>query len=266
MAQRRRLFVGSASESKHVAQTLLDELNDPTCEAKLWTHAFDLGRHPIHSLRDAVDRSDFAVFVFTPDDRIDSRGLQQGIPRDNVIFEFGMFMQKLGETRCYVVRPEEGDVKALSDFEGMTYASYFPPATSDTDSPDWNDALSSAARKIRYAMKRALKEEAATEPADRPLLETLQTTAVGTSDTESRLVLQLMIDAQRGVIPRVTSVSRGMLVIHPLHGLGQVRGSDPVGSTDRLIRVQFATGAAEVPLGELFVAGAPSIPLDRQGV
>jgi len=60
---------------------------------QLWTHdVFGPSRFPIEDLEAQLDRADFAVLVLRPDDRVESRGKEHDAPRDNVVFELGLFM------------------------------------------------------------------------------------------------------------------------------------------------------------------------------
>jgi predicted nucleotide-binding protein len=49
---------------------------------------------------------DFAVMVFTPDDVIESRKKVEKAPRDNVVFELGLFLSRPeGPQRTFVIAP-----------------------------------------------------------------------------------------------------------------------------------------------------------------
>jgi predicted nucleotide-binding protein len=47
--------------------------------------------------------TDFAAFVVTADDVTASRGRRKASPRDNVVFEIGLFMGAIGRERTFVV-------------------------------------------------------------------------------------------------------------------------------------------------------------------
>jgi hypothetical protein len=60
---------------------------------------------PIQSLADELANSDFGVFVFSPDDRTRLRDKTHSTVRDNVIFELGLFVGRLGIERSFIVVP-----------------------------------------------------------------------------------------------------------------------------------------------------------------
>jgi hypothetical protein len=70
---------------------------------------------------------DFAVLVLTDDDQITCRKVTQASPRDNVVFELGLFMGALGRRRAFplVAQTADGAPKIPSDLLGNT-AVYLP--------------------------------------------------------------------------------------------------------------------------------------------
>jgi hypothetical protein len=70
----------------------------------------------------ATSYYDFGVFLFTAADRIESRGVRSEAARDNVIFEYGLFLGAIGPDRTYglVQDLQRKKVKLPSDLEGVS--------------------------------------------------------------------------------------------------------------------------------------------------
>lgn len=128
-----KVFLGSSSEGKEVAQRLAVGLDrSEVTESTVWTHGtFRPGRHVLGSLVDVAKTVDFAVMVLSPDDLVASRDATTQAPRDNVVFELGLFMGALGPERTFMVLPEGVDLKLPSDVAGITYLRY--PARTDNN-------------------------------------------------------------------------------------------------------------------------------------
>lgn len=117
------VFVGSSSEGLVIARAIQEQLSsDATVVTWDDDDTFGLSESTIESLFRALDRYDFAIIVLTPDDVTVSRGLQQFAPRDNLLFEFGLFMASLGRDRTYAVLAFGSDVKVPSDLNGVAFA------------------------------------------------------------------------------------------------------------------------------------------------
>lgn len=142
------LFIGSSSEGLEVARALSYQLND-TAEVTIWNEGvFEPGKETLESLVNAVDRFDFAAIVFTPDDFVHSRGEEVEAPRDNVMFELGLFIGQLGKARTFVVKSSK-PVKIPSDLAGVTTLDY------DAERSDGNirAAVSAACVPIRESIR-----------------------------------------------------------------------------------------------------------------
>lgn len=122
-----RLFIGSSSESLPIVKILVDELKNDA-EVVPWTSKslFPPGQTTLASLLRAASSFDFAVFLFEPDDVIQSRGATFSVPRDNVVFELGLFMSHLGVKRAFPMAPL-GRVRLLSDLGGFQPIIYEEP-------------------------------------------------------------------------------------------------------------------------------------------
>jgi hypothetical protein len=142
------LFIGSSSEGYDVAraaEVVLKEYADVT----LWKNGvFGLNLGTLESLVAAADKFDFAVLVLTPDDMTLSRGEVENSPRDNVLFEAGLFMGRLGRQRAFILHPKGKGMKIPSDLAGVSVATFELPADGNIRS-----AVSSACYDIIDAVK-----------------------------------------------------------------------------------------------------------------
>src|SRR5437867_4058429 len=89
-----RVFIGSSAEGENVARALGQLLSD-IAFVHVWPEAFKLGGLTLDTLNRELARSDYAVLVSTSDDRVRSRGTESAVPRDNVVFEAGLFMGRI---------------------------------------------------------------------------------------------------------------------------------------------------------------------------
>jgi hypothetical protein len=118
------MFVGSSSEGLDFARAIRVLLAD-AAEITLWNEGFFRpGNTFIDTLVNALPRFDFAALVLTGDDLIRSRELESFGPRDNVLFELGLFMGRLGRARTFLVHQSGVDIKIPSDLSGVTAAVY----------------------------------------------------------------------------------------------------------------------------------------------
>ncbi|MRD47495.1 hypothetical protein GHT07_09415 [Caenimonas koreensis DSM 17982] len=120
-----RLFIGSSVESLEIAYAIQESL-DHDAECTVWTQGvFRPTRQALDSLIQTLDTVDCAVFAFTPDDIAIIRGEQHRIVRDNIIFELGLFMGRLGAAGCFLVAPRSSPALHLpSDLLGLTVLTY----------------------------------------------------------------------------------------------------------------------------------------------
>lgn len=118
-----RLLVGSSSESLPSARGLMGLIRKEhgvDIEVQLWVDIFPPGQSNLESLTLGLDDWDFAAFYLTPDDHIISRKNTKPAPRDNIIFEAGLCMGRLGRRRTFLISPQEPrDLKIPSDLAGI---------------------------------------------------------------------------------------------------------------------------------------------------
>lgn len=145
------LFVGSSSESLDVAYAAQKNLED-VAEVVVWTQGiFELSKFYLESLLEALEDTEFGLFIFGPDDVLRIRGTEMSAARDNVVFELGLFIGRLGRDRSFILMP-----KGLSDFHlptdllGISTATFQPPSRSDR----LQAALGPACHDIRGAIRK----------------------------------------------------------------------------------------------------------------
>jgi hypothetical protein len=118
------LFIGSSTEGLDFARAVRTSLMDDA-EVTLWNEGFfALGNTFIETLVTALPRFDFALLVLTPDDLLQSRATEIFSPRDNVLFELGLFMGRLGRARTLILHQRSPAPKIPSDLAGVTTAAY----------------------------------------------------------------------------------------------------------------------------------------------
>lgn len=119
---RPRVFIGSSVEGLDVAEVIQLGL-DHVAECTIWTQGvFGLSSVTIDSLLAQAGRADWAVLVLTPDDLIHKRDRSGRIPRDNVIFELGLFMGALGRENTFMVYNRDLKLELPTDLLGVTAA------------------------------------------------------------------------------------------------------------------------------------------------
>ena len=120
------LFVGSSSEQLDWARAIQDEL-DHDAEVTVWPQGvFRASATSLNSLMAEAKRSDFSVFVFTPDDIALIRKESESVVRDNVIFELGLFIGELGHERCFLIAPRNRPLHMPTDLLGLTPLDFEP--------------------------------------------------------------------------------------------------------------------------------------------
>jgi hypothetical protein len=120
-----KIFLGSSTEKLDIAYAIQENLQRDA-EVAVWTQGvFDLGADVLDEILDKLNDSDFGVFVFSPDDRITIRTEDLAAVRDNVLFEYGLFVGRLGRARSVYVKPKDAaNMWIPSDLAGVVSAGY----------------------------------------------------------------------------------------------------------------------------------------------
>jgi tetratricopeptide (TPR) repeat protein len=119
-----RAFVGSSVEGIGIAYAVQQNLLHDA-EVTVWDQGvFELSSTTIDSLTKALKATDFGIFVFSPDDIVKMKGTPLPSVRDNVLFELGLFIGKLGRERVFFLIPSGSDIHIPSDLVGVTPGKY----------------------------------------------------------------------------------------------------------------------------------------------
>lgn len=158
-----KIFIASSVEGLKVANTIQERL-EYDAEVTVWDQdVFQLSSNTLDDLNDALSTTDFGIFVFTPDDTVNIRENETQSVRDNVIFELGMFIGKLGKKRCFIVSPRTQEpFRIPTDLLGVTPATYDP----NRDDDNLSAALAPACNKIRQTIENIQRIQQSTEPQD----------------------------------------------------------------------------------------------------
>ena len=121
-----RLFIVSTVEALTVAEDIKLNLDHADIDVTLWSQpdTFQAGSYTLESLEKAIKSHDFGLAIMSADDIVISRKVELAAPRDNVIFELGLFMGSLGRERTLIAFPRGHESKLASDLQGVTPLHY----------------------------------------------------------------------------------------------------------------------------------------------
>jgi len=144
-----KIFIGSSTESLDISYAIQQNL-EREADVTVWTQGiFQPSRTSLDSLLRALGENDFGIFVFTGDDLITIRDAKKSVTRDNVVFELGLFIGRLGQERSFIVKPREEELHLPTDIIGLTLLD-FP---TDRDDKNLMAALGPACHIIRGILK-----------------------------------------------------------------------------------------------------------------
>ena len=122
---KKKIFIGSSKESLDYAYAIQENL-DHWAEVTIWDQdIFKPSSYTMESLQEALEFFDYGLFVLSPDDLSTIRNTEYSVARDNVVFELGLFIGKLGRENCFFVIPKDNNNFHLpSDLFGLTPLTY----------------------------------------------------------------------------------------------------------------------------------------------
>ena len=142
-----RIFLGSSGKQAKLLQALTRGLED-VAQVEPWNSVFNPGTGTLERLLELTREVDFAAFVFAQDDwttgtppASDPASTGQASPRDNVVFEAGLFGGVLGMHRTFILHAN--GAKLPTDLLGLTCVRY-PEETTPAEMRAVNQKLRKA--------------------------------------------------------------------------------------------------------------------------
>jgi len=144
-----RIFLGSSGQQAKLLQAIVRGLQD-VADVEPWTIVFNPGVSTLDRLVELTREVDFAAFIFGQDDwtSIESasgRDGGQASPRDNVVFEAGLFGGALGIRRTFILHARGS--KLPTDLLGLTAIRY------------GSDTTPTTVREINQKLRQAIEAE-----------------------------------------------------------------------------------------------------------
>jgi hypothetical protein len=125
-----RIFLGSSGKQATLLEAIMRGLED-VADVEPWMTTFNPGRSTLDRLVELSQEVDFAAFVFAQDDWTTTEASRPGeaSPRDNVVFEAGLFGGALGIRRTFILHAHGS--KLPTDLLGLTSVRYDPDGGDD---------------------------------------------------------------------------------------------------------------------------------------
>jgi hypothetical protein len=145
--QKPRIFLGSSGKQQDLLDAVTRGLEE-IAHVEPWPTSFAPGTTTLGRLIELAHEVDFAAFAFAQDDwtsaapAVSGADAGQASPRDNVIFEAGLFGARLGMRRTFILHAK--GAKLPSDLLGLTCIRYDAPTP---------DELAIVCEKLRKAIE-----------------------------------------------------------------------------------------------------------------
>jgi predicted nucleotide-binding protein len=185
-----KIFIASSSKALEQAMEIKRRLEkEQIAQVVLWQDSIPAGEFILEGLRNFAATVDFAVVLFTGDDEMAETGAldpnenpnstqretltseKQLAPRDNCIFELGLFMGALGlePRRALLVRTRNSEL--LSDLQGIIYAEWplpdDPPKKREAAIKRAIEQIKASVRLLGYCFNHPPRTEPRIIPKDR---------------------------------------------------------------------------------------------------
>src|SRR5215216_4819297 len=128
-----KVFIGSSGEQRRLVDWLTAFIRKEywgRIAPVPWTIPWPGGQYVLENLLGFIERTDAAILFWTADDKTWYRNTERHEPRDNLVFEAGLFIAAHGRERTQLMVPGYADndprknVAIPSDVAGMTWNGY----------------------------------------------------------------------------------------------------------------------------------------------
>lgn len=146
-----RVFIGGSSEGLKYAKKLsliMNQHNSIICD--VWNDTFEYNESFLDSLRKSSLIYDCGIFIATKDDYAKIRGEFEEVPRDNIVFEYGLFLGEMKNSRTFLLQ-EEG-CKLPTDVLGYTT----PRFNINYTESQWSDLVNNIVKNIIKQSKNSI--------------------------------------------------------------------------------------------------------------
>ncbi len=129
MGYRKRIFIGSSTESVHLGHRIVAALEPAGYDCRLWNgDFFEYGHSYMEDLVKKIISYDYAIMIGGPDDDVlrKSTGTHKTAPRDNIYLEYGLFSGVLSPRRTLLLLHR--DCCVASDLAGISLADFVDEA------------------------------------------------------------------------------------------------------------------------------------------
>jgi hypothetical protein len=155
-----KIFIASSTEGLNLAKAVAANLEtDNFADCVIWNEVpFKSNQPTIEWILQNVDEGhyDFAIMVLTADDKTEVRGEELFAPRDNVLFEMGLFINKLKKERVFLIYNTRDNIKVPNDLSGTNdyrFNSVVPIKDIDYDELKNSRQLFESCEKIKRQIK-----------------------------------------------------------------------------------------------------------------
>jgi predicted nucleotide-binding protein len=231
------VFLAYATEDENVANAAKDAIEGYAGTKKdikicvmPWTLSPKVGKSILENVLSKMSECLFGVFLLTPVDENRSGDARRLIARDNVVLETGLFIGARGVDNTFMLLPEKYEVTP-SDLQGIIGIKYDYDKVAGIQTSDGRkDAIRQACDYIVDNIHRIMTgpPSSASQP---PPVRGQAPAGAGAAQPGSpldRFNVELMDDAAQDNLTglQVRDLRRGKLVVHALHGVGQIMAWD----------------------------------------